>query len=84
VQFRWNGQTNAALAHLKILGSFVNRDLILMDASEMNNIVGFIFISAYELFVQAYVFLTFKFDSSPFNKNFDQWIFLNFVHLLCL
>ena len=26
------------------------RDLILMDASEMNDIVGFIFISAYERF----------------------------------
>ncbi len=60
-----NGQHHDFARVIEISRFF--RDLILVDPSEMNYNVGFIFLSALSGFVQACAFSTFKFDAICFN-----------------
>ncbi len=69
-----NGQIYGSLVQLKLSGFF--RDLILMDASEMNNNVGFILGSAYDRFCSSMRVSTFKFDAI-YSIDFSSKILIN-------
>jgi hypothetical protein len=72
IHYSRNGQNSWFARAIDISRFFCK--LILIYDLEMSNIVGFVFISAYELFVQAYAFSTFKFDAIVDKKHFDHWI----------